>query len=155
MWGETEILDTCNQSAFPGPGQAGGKAVGVRQSKCLTESERLDLRSIPRGQTPVGQSMRTRFFVMCLTLTSITVIWLRRVILHVLTGDPHFADPGQCGIGRRTLSGYRFRAGSPARGSGRSVEKNGAQDFWGNPAPSCAGTDRGASQSQDCSVEAR
>jgi hypothetical protein len=69
---------------------------------------------------------------------------------HALTSDPKFVSPGSGGIGPLSLPGYRLQATSPARKSGRQIEKNGRRDFWGNAVPSCDLTDRGASQSDDC-----
>jgi len=68
---------------------------------------------------------------------------------HALTDDPQFVAPGTGGFGLLTLSGYHLKPGSPARGSGKFIEKNGGQDFWGNVVPSRGKTDRGASQSDD------
>ncbi|HMD85498.1 MAG TPA: right-handed parallel beta-helix repeat-containing protein [Terriglobia bacterium] len=69
---------------------------------------------------------------------------------HALTVDPQFVAPGTGGFGRSTLSGYRLLPRSPARGTGKLIEKNGGQDFWGNLVPSWGNADRGASQSNDC-----
>lgn len=69
---------------------------------------------------------------------------------HALAMDPKFIAPGEGGLGRLTLAGYRLQPGSPARGSGKAIESSGGQDFWGMKVPSCGGTDRGASQAQDC-----
>jgi hypothetical protein len=69
---------------------------------------------------------------------------------HALTVDPQFVAPGTGGVGHLTLSGYRLKPGSPARGTGKLLEKNGGQDYWGNKVPSCGKTDRGASQADDC-----
>ena len=69
---------------------------------------------------------------------------------HALTVDPQFVAPGTGGFGRSALSGYRLQPGSPARGTGKLIEKNGGQDFWGNLVPSCGKADRGASQSDGC-----
>ena len=69
---------------------------------------------------------------------------------HALTIDPKFIAPGEGRLGRLTLSGYRLQPTSPARRTGKLIPKNGGQDFWGNKAPSCGGTDRGAFQSQEC-----
>ena len=70
---------------------------------------------------------------------------------HALTADPLLIDAGQGGIGRHTLSGYRLQPKSLAKSSGKLIENNGGHDFWGNAAPSCNRTDRGASQSDGCS----
>ncbi len=70
---------------------------------------------------------------------------------HALTADPRLIDAGQGGIGRHTLSGYRLQPKSLAKSSGKLIENNGGHDFWGNAAPSCNRTDRGASQSDGCS----
>jgi hypothetical protein len=69
---------------------------------------------------------------------------------HALTADPGLLDPGQGGVGRHTVSGYRLQPKSAARGNGKLIDKNGGHDFWGNAVPSCNRTDRGASQSEDC-----
>lgn len=69
---------------------------------------------------------------------------------HVLTVDPKLVAPGQGTIGRFSLSGYRLQPMSPAKRSGKFIENNGGHDFWGNAVPSCGGTDRGASQLDDC-----
>ena len=71
---------------------------------------------------------------------------------HALAADPKFKAPGQGGLGRLSLSGYRLRLGSPAIHSGKPIESNGGKDFWGVAVPSCGGTDRGASQSDECSA---
>lgn len=68
---------------------------------------------------------------------------------HAQTVDPKLAAPGQGSIGRLSLSGYRLLPASPAKKTGKFIEKNGGHDFWGNREPSCA-TDRGASQSDEC-----
>jgi len=65
---------------------------------------------------------------------------------HALTADPKLAAAGQGGIGRLTLAGYHLLPGSPAIGSGKSVERNGGHDFWGSAVPSAGGVDRGAVQ---------
>jgi len=79
--------------------------------------------------------------------------------VHALTASPKFRAPGQGGLGRLTLSGYDLQPGSPARGSGKALErakeKNGGHDFAGNPTPACGGTDRGALQAQDCGTPRR
>ena len=69
---------------------------------------------------------------------------------HAQTVDPQFVAPGTAGFGESTLSGYRLQPQSRARGTGKLIEKNGGQDFWGNLVPSCGNADRGASQSNDC-----
>jgi len=69
---------------------------------------------------------------------------------HALTTDPKFVQPARGGIRRFSLEGYRLQTNSPARKSGRKIERNGGRDFWGNVAPSCNFTDRGASQLNDC-----
>jgi hypothetical protein len=71
---------------------------------------------------------------------------------HPLTADPGLIDPGQGGMGRHTVSGYRLQPKSLARGNGKLIDKNGGHDFWGNAVPSCNRTDRGASQSDDCGM---
>jgi hypothetical protein len=71
---------------------------------------------------------------------------------HALTADPRLIDPGQGGVGRHTLSGYRLQPKSLAKDSGKLIENNGGHDFWGNAVPSCNRTDRGASQSDECST---
>jgi hypothetical protein len=63
-----------------------------------------------------------------------------------LARDPQLASPGTGGVGRSTLAGYRLLPGSPARGTGKFIKKNGGRDFWGNRVPSEAKPDRGASQ---------
>ncbi len=67
-----------------------------------------------------------------------------------LAADPKLVAPGQGTIGILSLAGYRLQPTSRSRKTGRSVEKNGGHDFWGNAVPSCDATDRGASQSDDC-----
>jgi hypothetical protein len=69
---------------------------------------------------------------------------------HALTTDPKFVAPGTGGLGRATLSGYHLLPGSPARGTGKLIEKTGGHDFWREAVPSCGKTDRGASQSDHC-----
>ncbi|MGC2832193.1 MAG: right-handed parallel beta-helix repeat-containing protein [Candidatus Acidiferrum sp.] len=69
---------------------------------------------------------------------------------HALTSDPKFTEPGSGGFGRPSLAGYRLKPSSPARKKGKLIEKNSRRDFWGNAVPSCKWTDRGASQSNDC-----
>jgi hypothetical protein len=69
---------------------------------------------------------------------------------HALSIDPKLVAPGQGGIGRLSLSGYRLQPMSPAKKSGKFIKKNGGRDFWGNAVPSCGGTARGASQLNDC-----
>ncbi|HXM95860.1 MAG TPA: right-handed parallel beta-helix repeat-containing protein [Candidatus Dormibacteraeota bacterium] len=69
---------------------------------------------------------------------------------HALTVDPNLVAPGQGTIGRLSLPGYRLQPMSSATRSGKFIENNGGHDFWGNAAPSCGGTDRGASQLDDC-----
>jgi hypothetical protein len=69
---------------------------------------------------------------------------------HAVTANPEFVAPGSGGLGQATLSGYHLRPQSPARSTGKFIEKNGGRDFWGNQVPSCGKTDRGASQSNDC-----
>jgi len=71
---------------------------------------------------------------------------------HALTADPKLAAPGHGGIGRLSLSGYRLQPMSPAKKSGKFVERNGGHDFWGSAVPSCDATDRGASQSDGCNT---
>jgi hypothetical protein len=75
--------------------------------------------------------------------------------VHALTADPKLLAPGQGQMGRLSLSGYRLQPASPARKNGKVIEANGARDFWGNPVPSCGGTDRGASQSSECNGATR
>jgi len=67
-----------------------------------------------------------------------------------LAADPKLVAPGQGTMGILSLTGYRLQPTSRSRKTGRSVEKNGGHDFWGNAVPSCGATDRGASQSDDC-----
>lgn len=69
---------------------------------------------------------------------------------HALTVDPLLVAPGQGSMGRLSLSGYRLLPASPAKKTGRFIEKSGGHDFWGNREPSCDATDRGASQSDEC-----
>jgi len=69
-----------------------------------------------------------------------------------LTVDPKLVAPGSGGFGRLSLAGYRLQAGSAARKTGKSIPNNGGRDFWGNAAPSCKRTDRGAVQSDDCAA---
>ena len=69
---------------------------------------------------------------------------------HAMTGDPTLVGPGTGALGRSTLAGYHLLPESPARGTGKLIEKSSGQDFWGAPVPSCGKTDRGASQSNDC-----
>ncbi|MBN2500572.1 MAG: right-handed parallel beta-helix repeat-containing protein [Anaerolineales bacterium] len=66
--------------------------------------------------------------------------------LHKLVEDPWLVDPGSGGTGLDTLGGYQLQEGSPAIGSGKIIEGNGGQDFWGNPVPQDAPPDRGAHQ---------
>jgi hypothetical protein len=44
---------------------------------------------------------------------------------HALTIDPKFSAPGTGGLGRSTLSGYHLLPESPARGTGKFIEKTG------------------------------
>ena len=67
-----------------------------------------------------------------------------------LAADPKLVAPGQGTMGILSLTGYRLQPRSRSRKTGRSVEKNGGHDFWGNAVPSCGATDRGAFQSDDC-----
>lgn len=69
---------------------------------------------------------------------------------HALTTNPKFVAPGEGRLGRLTLSGYQLQPESLARRTGKLIEKNGGQDFWGSTVPSCGGTDRGAFQSKEC-----
>jgi parallel beta helix pectate lyase-like protein len=69
---------------------------------------------------------------------------------HALAVDPKMVAPGQGSIGRFSLSGYRLQPMSLGKKSGRFVEKSDGHDFWGNAVPSCGGTDRGASQWEEC-----
>ena len=69
---------------------------------------------------------------------------------HAVRLEPRLVAPGQGGAEMLSLSGYRLQAASPARKSGKLIEKSGGHDFWGNAVPSCGATDRGASQSDDC-----
>ena len=69
---------------------------------------------------------------------------------HASTADPKLAAAGQGGSGRLSLSGYRLRPGSPARGTAKPVAGAGSHDFWGPASTKCGGPDRGAIQSQDC-----
>jgi Right handed beta helix region len=71
---------------------------------------------------------------------------------HALTLDPKLMLPGSGGPGRSSLEGYRLQPDSPARKNGRFIEDSGGRDFWGDAAPSCKQTDRGASQSNDCAA---
>jgi len=75
---------------------------------------------------------------------------------HALTADPKLIAPGEAdfGLGRGllSLSGYRLQPESPAIRTGKAIESNGGRDFWGQPVPSCGGTDRGASQAQGCGM---
>jgi Right handed beta helix region len=73
---------------------------------------------------------------------------------HALTNDPELVSVGNGGLGLLSLSGYRLGAESPARKSGKLIEKNGGSDFWGNAVPSCDKTDRGALQSDNCETTA-
>jgi len=70
---------------------------------------------------------------------------------HALTADPNLIAPGEAQLGLLSLSGYRLQPDSPAIRTGKAIESNGGRDFWGQPVPSCGGTDRGASQAQECS----
>lgn len=74
---------------------------------------------------------------------------------HALAVDPKVVAPGQGSIGRLSLSGYRLLPGSPAKKTGKVIEKSGGHDFWGNREPSCDATDRGASQSDECNSAVR
>jgi Right handed beta helix region len=71
---------------------------------------------------------------------------------QALTIDPKLVAPGTGGFGRVSLAGYRLQAHSAARRTGKSIQNNGGRDFWGNAAPSCKRTDRGAVQSDDCAA---
>jgi len=57
--------------------------------------------------------------------------------LHALTVDPKLTAPGQGAVGILSLTGYRLQQPSPARKSGKFVEKSGGQgllDVRGNRA---------------------
>ena len=69
---------------------------------------------------------------------------------HAMTGDPKLIAPGEATLGLLSLAGYRLQPGSPALGTGKAIASNGGRDFWGKRVPSCGGTDRGASQNQEC-----
>jgi Right handed beta helix region len=69
---------------------------------------------------------------------------------HALTVDPKLMALGQGTIGIFSLTGYRLQPASASKKSGKFVEKSGGHDFWGNAVPSCGATDRGASQSDEC-----
>jgi hypothetical protein len=71
---------------------------------------------------------------------------------HALTANPMLADPGRARLGFATLQGYVLRPGSSAIDTGRTIEENGGKDFFGTTVPQCAGTDRGAGESRDCSA---
>jgi hypothetical protein len=73
---------------------------------------------------------------------------------RALTADPKLIDPSSGGLGLLSLSGFRLQPTSPARASGKLIENSGGRDFWGDPVPSCKKTDRGASQSGDCTTTA-
>jgi len=72
---------------------------------------------------------------------------------HAMTGDPKLKDPGHGGTGRSTLGGYALRANSEAIDSGKAIEGNGGKDFNATKVPQCAGVDRGAMESTECSQE--
>lgn len=61
-----------------------------------------------------------------------------------LTSDPKFVNPGSGALGIDTLDGYKLRADSPCIDSGLALPNNGGLDYWGNPLPRNADTDRGA-----------
>ena len=69
---------------------------------------------------------------------------------HSLATDPKFVDASIAGFGPLTPTGLKLQRASAARASGKTIEKNGAHDYWGNVVPSCEKRDRGASQSDDC-----
>ncbi|NIM49680.1 MAG: hypothetical protein GTO22_10620, partial [Gemmatimonadales bacterium] len=58
--------------------------------------------------------------------------------------DPMLVSPGSGEMGRDSVGGYKLRPGSPCIDSGKTVADSGGRDYWGNPVPSGAGTDRGA-----------
>ena len=70
---------------------------------------------------------------------------------HALRSDPMFVNPGKAGVGFPTVSAYQLRSGSPASDSGKAIENNGGRDFSGTDVPQCAGPDRGAFESPECS----
>jgi hypothetical protein len=67
---------------------------------------------------------------------------------HKLTSDPKLVDPGAGTLGRDTVGGYQLQADSPCIDSGMAISDSGGRDYWGNPVPSGAGTDRGAHERQ-------
>jgi len=69
---------------------------------------------------------------------------------HGLSSDPDFVLPGVATSGRRTVTGYSLRSGSPAIGSGGAIADHGGRDFLGAKVPSCHGVDRGALENEDC-----
>jgi hypothetical protein len=69
-----------------------------------------------------------------------------------LSADPRLVGPGSGGAGRNTLAGYRLRSGSPLINSGQKIEGSGGKDFFGTAVPSCGGTDRGATEFNDCNA---
>jgi hypothetical protein len=70
---------------------------------------------------------------------------------HALTSNPLLENAGHGGVGQHTPSGYSLRPGSPAIDSGKAIESNGGRDFLGATVPQCAGVDRGAIESLECS----
>lgn len=69
---------------------------------------------------------------------------------HAITSDPKLADAGHAGVGLSSALGYTLLSGSPAIDTGRTIEQNGSQDFFGTVVPSCGRADRGAVESKDC-----
>jgi Right handed beta helix region len=63
---------------------------------------------------------------------------------HAFTANPWLLNPGHAGIGRQTASAYKPTAYSGAIASGKLIENNGGQDFFGTVVPQCGNTDRGA-----------
>lgn len=72
--------------------------------------------------------------------------------VHALTADPLFTASGTGAQGRETLTGYALRNDSPARKSGKLLEKNGGKDFCGHTLEGCTLIDRGAVQSTPCTA---
>jgi hypothetical protein len=48
------------------------------------------------------------------------------------TGDPMLMAPGTAGTGLNTVNGYKLQPGSSCINTGKTIENNGAFDYWGN-----------------------
>lgn len=72
---------------------------------------------------------------------------------HALSSNPLLVSAGHAGLGRKTVSGYALRKGSPAIDSGKMIANDGGKDFLGVSVPQCGGVDRGAMESTTCGAK--